>query len=73
MLGAITRPALRSALSIPEELDIGLVIALGTPAEHVVLEDAAPGASTSYYREADGSHHVPKRTLGEIVFGQFEE
>jgi len=73
MMGAITRPALRSALSIPEELDIGLVIALGTPAERVVLEDAAPGASTSYYREGDGSHHVPKRTLGEIVFGQLEE
>ncbi|MFW6260208.1 MAG: nitroreductase family protein [Spirochaetota bacterium] len=73
MMGAITRPALRSALSIDEELDIGLVIALGTPAERIVLEDAAPGASISYYREADGSHHVPKRTLGEVVVGQFEE
>lgn len=73
MLGAIKRPALRSALSVAEELDIGLVIALGTPAERIVLEDAAPGASTTYYREDDGSHHVPKRTLGEIVVGQFEE
>jgi len=72
MLGAIKRPALRSALSIPEELDVGLVIALGEPVEHVVLEDAAPGASITYYRENDGTHHVPKRTLTEIIIGQQE-
>jgi len=72
MLGAIKRPALQAALSIPEELSIGLVIALGEPTERVVLEDAAPGASIAYYRESDGTHHVPKRTLGEIIITQQE-
>ena len=73
MLGAIKRPALRAALAIPETLEIGLVIALGKPVERVVLEDAQPGASVTYYREPDGTHHVPKRTLGEIVMGELTE
>ena len=73
MLGSIKRPVLQTALSIPEELEISLVIALGKPAEKVVLEDAAPGASIDYYRDADDVHHVPKRTLTEILVGQFEE
>jgi len=72
MLGAIKRPALRAALSLPEGMDVGLVIALGKPVEHVVLEDAAPGASVTYYRDPDRTHHVPKRTLAEIVIAQHE-
>ena len=67
MLGAITRPGLRAAFNIDEELEIALVVALGKPAETIVLEDAAPGADITYYREPDGTHHVPKRTLGEII------
>jgi nitroreductase len=73
MLGAITRPELRTALSVPNELEIALVVALGTPAEKVVLEDAAPGASVTYYRDADDTHHVPKRTLTETVIAEHEE
>jgi nitroreductase len=73
MLGAIRRPALREALSLPDHLEIGLVIALGEPVERVVLEDAAPGGSTTYYRDPDSTHHVPKRTLTEIIIARHEE
>lgn len=73
MVGSITRPALRAALPIPETLEICLVIALGKPVERVVLEDAAPGASVTYYREPDGTHHVPKRTLEELLVGELTE
>lgn len=70
MVGSIKRPALREALSIPEGLEIGLVVAIGKPVEEVVLEDAEPGGSVTYYREPDMSHHVPKRTMEEILVAE---
>ena len=72
MLGAIKRPALKAALSIPDELDVGLVIALGKPVERVVLQDVPPGSSITYYRDDEQTHYVPKRTLAEIVIAQHE-
>ena len=67
MIGSITRDALRAALSIPERYEILLVIALGKPAEKVVLEDVGPDGSIKYYRDSDDAHHVPKRKLDEII------
>lgn len=69
MIGSVKRVELARVLEIPEGLDIALVVALGEPVEKVVLEDAAPGGSVTYYREPDGTHHVPKRTMAEIVVG----
>lgn len=70
MVGAINRPALTEVLSIPEGLEPGLVLAIGKPVEEVVLEDAEPGGSVTYYRRPDQSHHVPKRTMGEILVAE---
>ncbi len=70
MVGAVNRPALRKALSIPEGLEIGLVVAIGKPVEEIVLEDAEPRGSVTYYRRPDQSHHVPKRTMGEILVAE---
>ncbi len=44
-----------------------LVLALGVPAETCVLETAEPGANLNYWRGPDGVHHVPKRTLAEVL------
>ncbi len=44
------------------------MIALGKPVEKVVLDDLAPGGSIKYWREPDGTHHVPKRGLDELIF-----
>lgn len=67
MLGSIQRDRLREILSIPEKLEILLVIALGKPKEQVVLEETAPGESIKYWRDAQGVHHVPKRRLEDII------
>ena len=59
----------------PAELDLALgkegytpilVIALGYPAERVVLEDVKDG-DIKYYRDADGVHHVPKYPVEEYI------
>ena len=57
---------LRTALEIPKSYDILLVLALGKPAEQVVIETIADN-NVKYWRDEEGIHHVPKRTLDEII------
>jgi len=67
MLGSILKDALRSILSLPERYEIHLVLAIGYPAESVVLEPLGDGGDTRYWRDGDGIHHVPKRSLESIL------
>jgi nitroreductase len=67
MLGPTQPAALREMLQLPDHLEIVLVVALGRPSEKVVLEEAPPGGSLKYYRDPDGTHHVPKRRLEDVL------
>ena len=67
LIGSIKREALREVLSIPERYEILLVIALGKPAETVVIEDLEPEGDIKYWRDENEFHHVPKRDLGELI------
>lgn len=69
LLGSIDRVKLRQALSIPETLEILLVIALGKPSETVVLEPLGADGDIKYWRDAGSVHHVPKRSLDSIIIG----
>jgi nitroreductase len=69
MIGSIKKDSLREILQIPAALEILLVIALGKPKETVVLEEMPPGGSIKYWRDGHGVHHVPKRSLDEIILG----
>lgn len=71
MVGSVRRKVLAAILEIEDQHDIVIVIALGTPVEQVVLEDVDSDASVDYYREADGTHHVPKRKLADLVLKSF--
>jgi nitroreductase len=67
MLGAIDREGLREVLDVPEQYEILLVLALGKPAETVVLEEADAESGIEYYRDENDVHHVPKRPLEELI------
>ena len=71
MIGSIEKDELRKVLDIPDQYEILLVLALGKPAETVVIEDVGPDGSYRYYRDDEDVHHVPKRTLDELVVGTF--
>lgn len=71
MFLSIRREALAAILGLPATLSIALVIALGRPVETVVLEDLPPGGSVKYYRDGEQRHHVPKRTVAELVHARY--
>lgn len=66
MIANFVEPELRTELGLPEQYHIELVIAIGKGAETIVLEEVRDGA-TAYYRDAADRHHVPKRSLAEVL------
>jgi hypothetical protein len=69
MIGSVNREKLREDLNIPEHLEILLVVALGRPKETVVLETVGLDGDIKYWRDSEGMHHVPKRSLDDIIVG----
>jgi len=65
----IQKEGLRIALKIPPRYEILLVLALGKPRETVVIETVGPSGDTKYWRDSNGVHHVPKRSLDDIIIG----
>ena len=72
IIGSCKRQALMEALAIDaERYEIAFVIALGKPAETVILEESAD--DIKYYRDENGCHHVPKRPLNELIIRKIGE
>ena len=67
IIATIRKEPLRQVLSIPEHFEILLVLALGVPKEIVKLEAVGPDRDVKYWRDEQGIHHVPKRSLDEII------
>ena len=67
IIGSIERDELRAALGIDPRYEILLVLALGRPAETIILETVGPDGDIRYWRDEQGRHHVPKRPLDELV------
>ena len=71
MIANIDRPGLRAALDIPERFDLLLVLALGEPAEKVVVDELETGDDPGYWRDREEVHHVPKRRLSEVILSEY--
>lgn len=61
---SIDRAAVQSALGIPDSYRVDSVLALGYPAETSTVEDFKD--SVRYWKDPDGSFHVPKRALRDV-------
>jgi nitroreductase len=67
ILASIDRDGLSRKLNLPTYLEILLVLALGRPAETVILEDGKSPDPVPYWRDSDQAHHVPKRPLDDLL------
>jgi nitroreductase len=67
MIGSIDRDGLRRDFHVPDHFGICLVLALGVPNETVVLENAKDPTDVVYWRDDESVHHVPKRTIDELL------
>jgi hypothetical protein len=67
IIASVNREKLRNELSIPERYEVIQVIALGKPKETVVLDPLGSNGDIKYWRDEKQVHHVPKRSLEEIV------
>jgi nitroreductase len=63
----INKKKLALELSLEDKYEILLVMALGTPKEEVVIEKMDTSGDVKYWRDDNEVHHVPKRTLDEII------
>ena len=66
IIASVKKEKLRSAFEIPAQFDVLLVLAIGKPAEKVVIE-TIQNNDVKYWRDENQIHHVPKRTLEEII------
>jgi nitroreductase len=67
IIGSIQALKLRQALKLSPRYDIRLVIALGKPKETVVIDSIGPDGDIKYWRDDEGVHHVPKRSLEDLI------
>jgi nitroreductase len=67
MFGSVQRAKLRTSLELPEQYEILYVIALGKPVEIVTIEAVGDDGDIKYWRDANQIHHVPKRSLADLI------
>ncbi|NRZ40683.1 nitroreductase [Clostridium beijerinckii] len=67
IIGNIDRKNLREELNLDEKFEIALVVALGYPKEEVVIENINESGDVKYWRDDKQVHHVPKRTLDDLI------
>ena len=54
-------------ISLNENLEILLILALGKPKENVIIQDVDSSGSIIYWRDEEKNHYVPKRKMEDIV------
>lgn len=67
MIGSFAAGELREKLGMPEAIKPQLLLALGEGTDRIVMTDVGEDGSTTYYRDAEDTHYVPKRTLEQLI------
>jgi len=66
MIASIKKELLRNVLNIPEQYEILLILAMGKPVENVIIDDMKDN-DVRYWRDSEQNHHVPKRSIDELI------
>lgn len=67
IIGAMNRNRLREVLAVDPRYELLLMVAVGAPAETVVVDTIDAADDTRYFRDTDGTHHVPKVRTEQLM------
>ena len=67
MIGNFKPQEVKEQLHLAESITPRLIVAIGKPAETVRLAPVGADGKTSYYRDENDVHYVPKRGLEDIL------
>ncbi len=73
IIASVNRDRFRELFDLDEQYEILLVLALGVPAEEVRIESLPDDGNIDYWRDDEGIHHVPKRSLEEVIVKEFTD
>lgn len=66
-ISAFVPAKVQQLFNLPQQYSVLLVLALGYPAETVVLEEVGEDGDIRYWHDEQGVHHVPKRRLADVL------
>lgn len=67
MIGNFRPEAVQAQLGLGKDMCPQLIVAIGKPAEEIRLTAVGADGNTAYYRDENGTHCVPKRSLEDIL------
>lgn len=70
MIGNFNAEEVKSTLGLSDNLLPLLIVALGKPAEKIVITEVKEDGKTDYYRDENDVHYVPKRSLEDILINK---
>lgn len=70
-IASFDKEATREILHVEAQYEIAAIIAIGRPAEEVVIENV-DNDNIRYWRDENNVHHVPKRKLDEYLYKVYE-
>ena len=71
MIQSFDHQAAPALLNVPEDMKIALVLGLGAAKETRVVANMPESGATTYWRDAEGVHHVPKRSLEDLILARY--
>ena len=66
IIASIKREELCEELKIPDRFEVLLILALGKPVENIIIHEIKDD-DVKYWRDNKGNHHVPKRSLKDLI------
>lgn len=69
IIASVNKEKLSKILKLTENLKLIQVIALGKPAEKIVIEEVKNN-DIKYWRDENDVHHVPKRSLTDLILNK---
>jgi hypothetical protein len=72
-LGSVRRDKVREIFDIDPRYEILIIMAIGVSGEDIKIEPMPTDGSFSYWRDDQGVHYVPKRSLEEVIVKEFTD